>query len=301
MHRIRRGFTLVELLVVIAIIGMLAGLLLPAIQSARSTARRAQCLNNMRNCAMAIIDYESKKQKFPPSYAVQASASGNVVYNWVPRVLPNLGRNDLFQLFSNGTLSSGTARVDILVCPAASPGPAAPLHFVVNCGRLDGNAAPVDHSENGVMFSEVTPAVTPSSMSFIARNDGTSNTLLMSENLDAMGGTQGANWNQVGASEDMAGLLWSNSASPSVGLNKLAGQGSHAGNADYARPSSSHGGGFNATFCDGSTRYLSEDIEYRVYALIMTPAGLKAKEPGSNTATSYVWSNLILSDTDLNK
>jgi prepilin-type N-terminal cleavage/methylation domain-containing protein/prepilin-type processing-associated H-X9-DG protein len=299
MVRIRRGFTLVELLVVIAIIAMLAGLLLPAIQAARSAARRGQCMNNLRNCSMAVIDYESKKQHFPPSYAVQAGT----VFNWVPRVLPNIGRNDLYLLFNNGTLANAVAKVDVLVCPAAPPGPAAPVHFVVNCGRAD-SGTPPDHKENGVFFSEVSPAVKPSEMSFIARNDGTSNTLLMSENLDAMGGMAGKNWNLSPGSppvESMTGLVWFPTASPTVGLNKLGGQGPAAGDINYGRPSSPHGGGFNAAFCDGSTRFLSEDIEYRVYALIMTPAGAKAKDPGTTTATSYPGWNLILSDADLNK
>lgn len=57
--RVRRGFTLVELLVVIAIIGILVGLLLPAVQAAREAARRAQCQNQMKQCALAMLNYES--------------------------------------------------------------------------------------------------------------------------------------------------------------------------------------------------------------------------------------------------
>ena len=82
------GFTLVELLVVIAIIGILIGMLLPAVQMVRSSARRTHCANNIRQCLLAIANYESSLQEYPTSF--NASLTEIVRGSWSihARILP---------------------------------------------------------------------------------------------------------------------------------------------------------------------------------------------------------------------
>jgi prepilin-type N-terminal cleavage/methylation domain-containing protein/prepilin-type processing-associated H-X9-DG protein len=132
-----RGFTLVELLVVIAIIGILVGLLLPAVQLAREAARRTQCKNNLKNIAMACLNHESTHKSFPaggwgfgwmgdPDQGVGPPQPGGWIYAIMPfmeeEALSRLGAG-LPWLSKQEQLGKQMAHVvPVFICPSRRTG-----------------------------------------------------------------------------------------------------------------------------------------------------------------------------------
>src|SRR5262245_13760198 len=91
----RAAFTLVELLVVIAIIGILVALLLPAINAARDAARRAQCKNNIRQCALGISAYTEANKSLPPG----GVSSNNL--SWRCYILPFIEESTVYKVMES--------------------------------------------------------------------------------------------------------------------------------------------------------------------------------------------------------
>src|SRR5215217_3142044 len=108
----RAGFTLVELLVVIAIIGVLVALLLPAVQAARESSRRMSCQNNLKQLALAGLNYHDAKRRFPVGVEMPYAIAGNDPLtggmenpfgpNWAVFMLPYFEQNNLFQQAKTG-------------------------------------------------------------------------------------------------------------------------------------------------------------------------------------------------------
>jgi prepilin-type N-terminal cleavage/methylation domain-containing protein len=107
MRSSRHGFTLVELLVVIAIIGVLVGLLLPAVQAAREAARRMSCGNNIRQLALALMNYESANKVFPTGINFGPGRPGRPWTNdpaftrpyhhtWLTAILPQMEQQSIY-------------------------------------------------------------------------------------------------------------------------------------------------------------------------------------------------------------
>ena len=124
-HSRKRGFTLVELLVVIAIIGILIAMLLPAVQAAREAARRAQCGNNLKQIGLALHNYHTSNQSFPPAVVWGARGPtkplGAYHHTWLTKILPYLEQKPLYdtmvaRLPAFGQSFTGV-RVKSLLCP----------------------------------------------------------------------------------------------------------------------------------------------------------------------------------------
>jgi prepilin-type N-terminal cleavage/methylation domain-containing protein len=99
----RRGFTLVELLVVIAIIGVLVALLLPAVQMARESARRMQCVNNLKQMVLAVQNYQEVQSVLPPGHIIPRNMPGanghETIAPWQVVILPFIEQKALFDIY----------------------------------------------------------------------------------------------------------------------------------------------------------------------------------------------------------
>jgi prepilin-type N-terminal cleavage/methylation domain-containing protein len=119
--RNRAGFTLVELLVVIAIIGTLVGLLLPAVQSARESARRQGCSNNLKQIGLALLQHHEARGSLPAGYTSAFDLAGNDTgpgWGWAARILPYLEQGQLFAgIDFNQPIESAAAVVRTAVVP----------------------------------------------------------------------------------------------------------------------------------------------------------------------------------------
>jgi prepilin-type N-terminal cleavage/methylation domain-containing protein len=120
-----RGFTLVELLVVIAIIGALIGLLLPAVQRARESGRRSTCLSNVRQLALAALQFEGRFRRYPALFEStplqqRASESGERFTTWAVALMPDLELHSSYDEFATGNIPLPKVYVETYLCPSDS-------------------------------------------------------------------------------------------------------------------------------------------------------------------------------------
>jgi len=295
--RNRNAFTLVELLVVVVIIGMLVGLMVPAIQMARQRARQTECQNNQHELALGIHQYESAKGDLP-GYSNHIGLVATYL-SWVQVLFPYTGRNDVWDTVRKGTYNLGDLpkRIPQFICPSNQPERDFALNYVVNCGKY--NPANANAPVNGLFVDRGASNAT-AKMNTSKIKDGASNTLMLSENLQA---TQ---WKPLNAAKVAdasggrgpfvidVGMLWTyplgtpctlgSGAAPVNGCRETTEDSFPWGESDvtataytnyrhYARPSSAHPGGVVVTYADGHQDFLNENIDDATYVNLMDPMG----------------------------
>jgi prepilin-type N-terminal cleavage/methylation domain-containing protein len=200
----RRGFTLVELLIVIAIIGMLVGLLLPAVQAARERARQATCLNNQKQIALAMFSKTTSGDQNYPGWAeyVKLASGRTIPVAWPVKLLGQLDQQALRDQFlaDDGSFDfAAPPKLEVFDCPSnASTNPKlGTLTYVVNAGMPD--ASEIDQGQqsdlkyNGICHDQRPGRAGPTVQSSDIK-DGANSTLLLAENIhkdDTTGGRTG--------------------------------------------------------------------------------------------------------------
>lgn len=333
-RRTRIGFTLVELLVVITIIGMLMSLLLPAVNTAREAARRTACSNNMSQIAQAMLTQLTSKQKLPGYTGNRVGSYTNALPNipWTIAILPYMERNDVYARWQSDppTKDGGTAvsnpedandlpqpYLEFYVCPSDPPATRGKdLSYVVNAGRPDimpsgsGSFDKKDLPGNGVFFNAAYRDA-PAHRGMDSIRDGASNTLMISENLQAEKWTESWEFdlsNYVTSAENLSDetekyltFVWHVHNGTLNDNRRINNDKEFVGaiNINHARPSSYHPGGVVAVFCDKRTVFLKEDIDYWVYQQLMTSHGVKSEVPISGRRDSNWGYTLNSADYEL--
>jgi len=294
----RYGFTLVELLVVITIIGILIGILLPAVQNARESGRNATCQNNLRQLGIAINNYaESNGERFPAT-----SGGGPKGHTWIVRLLPFIEQQNVYNKYStshnwdsNHNQEAINAHIPILHC-ASTQGDPNRLDVIPGTSKTAScsDYAPVCSVADRLVKNGYAPNITKKSgimdgnrETFLARvRDGLSETLIITEDVGRPvhwaandigppntsnncqyevenGRVRGAGWADTGLGIPVHGFTPDGLLCGPCVVNCTN------NNEAYSH----HPAGINSIFADGSVHYISELVTASIYAAMITRDG----------------------------
>lgn len=263
----QNGFTLVELLVVVAIIGILVGMLLPAVQQVREAARRTSCLNNLTQLGLAMHNHEFSFGHLPPGVIdkkgpIQNVAGAGLHVSWTIHLLRFLEQNGVADNFdiSLGTYAPPNAPARAMImyplnCPSQSlvqdTTLAAGLSHYAGCHHSV--EAPIDADNDGLLFLN-------SAINYSEIYDGSSNTILVGEFIaegSDLGWCSGTRATLRNTGEILGQQDWNNKYAGNAVANMK--------NTYVGGFSSMHPGVSNFLFADGSVHSISVNIESTIY------------------------------------
>ncbi|MDG3006704.1 DUF1559 domain-containing protein [Paludisphaera mucosa] len=289
--RRRRGFTLIELLIVIAIIAILIALLLPAVQAARETARRAQCLNNLKQAALGFLNFHDVRRGFPPARTTIPASHG-----WCVDLLPHLEQRPLYDGFNLGLhfyhLGNSTVVQTVVatfLCPSAPHDDLLMAMGDQSNVPFNTTGAVGDYFVNHLLNPQGLPAGTTRNPALKTQDDlqpignivdGTSNTTLIQEQAGRPGYYLRNRVRQpttVGLNLPMWWGPWA--AWQHFQFQGYTADGRALGWACAVNCSNSQGvygfhvGGANVAFCDGGVRFLKDTVAVPIVFALATRDG----------------------------
>jgi len=288
------AFTLVELLVVIAIVGVLIALLLPAVQSARETARRLSCKNNLKQIALGMHQFESTFGKLPPGYEYAADPQGNRRgYSWGAWLLPFMELKNIHAqidfdqpVYAVANTKVRAKHLPIFLCPSDTISPIgfvemqnesyAMACYVANFGTpdldIDQEQAWGSLNALGPFESMWGPFYRNSTTPFKQITDGLSHTLMIGERQNGpfRSPSTGPHFEYettwIGAvrdhddpADDHGHMVLFQTGNPP-----------NASTSDDRDVSAPHAGIAQFLFCDGSVHAVREEIDLEVYRALGT-------------------------------